>query len=46
MESRMKKRRLGQGLLVSEMGLGCMGMSEFHGTADETRYLNMSMVHH
>src|SRR6478752_4470448 len=31
----MAKRRLGQGLEVSELGLGCMGMSEFYGTADE-----------
>src|ERR671915_2488215 len=32
----MEKRRLGtQGLEVSELGLGCMGMSEFYGTADE-----------
>jgi aryl-alcohol dehydrogenase-like predicted oxidoreductase len=31
----MEKRRLGQGLKVSELGLGCMGMSEFYGTADE-----------
>jgi aryl-alcohol dehydrogenase-like predicted oxidoreductase len=32
----MEKRRLGrQGLEVSELGLGCMGMSEFYGTPDE-----------
>ena len=32
----MEKRRLGrQGLETSTIGLGCMGMSEFYGTADE-----------
>ncbi|MFZ0042239.1 MAG: aldo/keto reductase [Solirubrobacteraceae bacterium] len=33
----MEQRKLGsQGLSVSEQGLGCMGMSEFYGTTDET----------
>jgi aryl-alcohol dehydrogenase-like predicted oxidoreductase len=32
----MEQRKLGiQGLTVSELGLGCMGMSEFYGAADE-----------
>src|SRR5690348_8133178 len=33
----MDKRKLGtQGLEASALGLGCMGMSEFYGAADET----------
>ena len=32
----MNQRKLGsQGLTVAELGLGCMGMSEFYGKADE-----------
>jgi len=36
----MKKRKLGaQGLVVSEQGLGCMGMSEFYGPRDDAESL-------
>lgn len=36
----MEKRKLGnQGLNVSALGLGCMGMSEFYGEADEKEAL-------
>lgn len=37
----MKQRVLGQsGLAVSELGLGCMGMSEFYGEADRAESLS------
>ncbi|MNS62182.1 General stress protein 69 [compost metagenome] len=38
----MKQRTLGsRGLVVSELGLGCMGMSEFYGRADEGESLRV-----
>ena len=37
----MNTRTLGdQGLTVSALGLGCMGMSEFYGTADEQQSID------
>jgi aryl-alcohol dehydrogenase-like predicted oxidoreductase len=36
----MKQSKLGnQGLIASQMGLGCMGMSEFYGNANEAESL-------
>lgn len=41
----MKIRKLGnQGLEVSELGLGCMGMSEFYGSGDEQEAI--ATIHH
>lgn len=35
----MQRRKLGQGLEVSALGLGCMGMSEFYGARDDEQSL-------
>lgn len=40
MEENMEKRNLGQ-LSVSAMGLGCMGMSEFYGQADDAQSIEV-----
>jgi aryl-alcohol dehydrogenase-like predicted oxidoreductase len=41
----MNRRRLGQkGPEVSAIGLGCMGMSEFYGEADEAE--SIAVIHH
>jgi len=39
----VKKRTLGQNLEVSEIGLGCMGMSEFYGPGDERE--SIAVIH-
>ena len=35
----MRQRTLGQGLTVSQQGLGCMGMSEFYGAVNDEESL-------
>lgn len=40
----MNSRKLGQGLTVLELGLGCMGMSEFYGTGNEAE--SIATIHH
>jgi aryl-alcohol dehydrogenase-like predicted oxidoreductase len=43
-ERSVENRNLGsEGLVVSELGLGCMGMSEFYGTGDEVE--SIATVH-
>ncbi|ROV59100.1 aldo/keto reductase [Vibrio ponticus] len=37
----MEKRTLGQGLKVSALGLGCMGMSEFYGPRNDSESLTV-----
>src|SRR3954464_1678376 len=37
----METRTLGSDLTVSALGLGCMGMSEFYGTADESEAVDV-----
>ncbi len=39
----MEQRTLGKDLVVSAMGLGCMGMSEFYGQADEAQ--SIAVIH-
>ncbi|HEV8315094.1 MAG TPA: aldo/keto reductase [Burkholderiaceae bacterium] len=45
MTTRVPRRQLGrQGLTVSAIGLGCMGMSDFYGPADEAA--NLAVLNH
>ncbi|KAA0971593.1 aldo/keto reductase [Aureimonas fodinaquatilis] len=37
----MDYRKLGPDLTVSRLGLGCMGMSEFYGTGDDTQSIRV-----
>ncbi len=39
----LEQRGLGSGLVVSSLGLGCMGMSEFYGRADEGQ--SVAVIH-
>ncbi|HPF72552.1 MAG: aldo/keto reductase [Rhodanobacteraceae bacterium] len=44
MNQRTPRRLLGQGLEVSALGLGCMGMSDFYGDSDHQQ--NISVLDH